>query len=457
MSYNGAGAFVINTAGQPVITGTVISSTAFNALTADLATGLSTAITKDGQTATTARIPFAAGISSTLVTDSTSVSTGSIITAGGAGIAKALYVGTTANVAGASTFTGAIAVDSVTDSSSTTTGSIQTDGGLGVAKAVFIGTTLNVASTATATKLIPTGTSATGNGLYLPAANALGLSTNGTNAVYIDASQNVGIGTSSPSAKLTVAGSVTVTGTNAIAASSCTMTIGDATRTASTSTTTGAIVCGGGLGVWADIYAGGLVSASKLIPTGTSATGNGLYLPAANSLGFSTNGTEAVRIDSNQNLLINTTSVSAVGSRISVKGSTVVWGCGPTSGSDSFFVYNASQVGVYLGNGSTSWSSSSDERVKTAVTPFENALEKVCTLRAGTGRYLTDEESVSRSFLIAQDVQAVLPEAVNVQDDEIGTLGLQYTDVIPLLVAAIQEQQALITALTARITALETP
>ena len=100
MSYNGSGTFQINTSGQPVVAGTVISSTAFNALTADLATGLSTAITKDGQTTTTARIPFAAGISSTLVTDSSSTTTGSIITAGGVGIAKALYVGTTVNIAG---------------------------------------------------------------------------------------------------------------------------------------------------------------------------------------------------------------------------------------------------------------------------------------------------------------------------------------------------------------------
>ena len=103
MSYNGSGTFNINTAGQPVVTGTVISSTAFNALTSDLGTGLSTAITKDGQTTATARIPFAAGINSSLVTDATSTTTGSIITAGGVGIAKALYVGTTLNVAGAST------------------------------------------------------------------------------------------------------------------------------------------------------------------------------------------------------------------------------------------------------------------------------------------------------------------------------------------------------------------
>jgi len=106
MSYNGSGTFNINTTGQPVVAGTVISSSAFNALTTDLATGLTTAITKDGQTTTTARITFAQGITSSLVTDSSSVSTGSIITGGGVGIAKALYVGTTANVAGAVTLGG---------------------------------------------------------------------------------------------------------------------------------------------------------------------------------------------------------------------------------------------------------------------------------------------------------------------------------------------------------------
>ena len=115
MSYNGSGTFVINTAGQPVVTGTVISSTAFNLLTADLGTGLSTAITKDGQTATTARIPFVLGLSSALVTDTTSGSTGSIFTAGGIGIAKAVYVGTTATVVGTTTLA-AVTATSITDS-----------------------------------------------------------------------------------------------------------------------------------------------------------------------------------------------------------------------------------------------------------------------------------------------------------------------------------------------------
>jgi len=56
VSYNGSGTFNINSAGQPVVSGTVISSTAFNALTSDLATGLSTALTKDGQSTPTANI-----------------------------------------------------------------------------------------------------------------------------------------------------------------------------------------------------------------------------------------------------------------------------------------------------------------------------------------------------------------------------------------------------------------
>ena len=81
----------------------------------------------------------------------------------------------------------------------TTAGLLTDSAGL-----TFDGTNFATTGTATAAKLIPTGSSATGNGLYLPAANSVGLSTNGTNAVYINSTQNVGIGTSSPNTKLTV-------------------------------------------------------------------------------------------------------------------------------------------------------------------------------------------------------------------------------------------------------------
>jgi len=63
MSLNGSGIFNVNSTGQPVVGNTTISASVFNAFTADVATALSTALYKDGQATTTARIPFGSGIS----------------------------------------------------------------------------------------------------------------------------------------------------------------------------------------------------------------------------------------------------------------------------------------------------------------------------------------------------------------------------------------------------------
>lgn len=103
--------------------------------------------------------------------------------------------------------------------------------------------------------------------------------------------------------------------------------------------------------------------------------------------------------------------------------------------------------GVTLTSGATSWASLSDENLKEMdeFNPFTNALSKVSSLRAGTTRYKTDSIGISRSFLIAQDVQSVLPEAVSA--DPTGELSLRYTEVIPLLVAAIKEIKLRIEAL----------
>ena len=103
--------------------------------------------------------------------------------------------------------------------------------------------------------------------------------------------------------------------------------------------------------------------------------------------------------------------------------------------------------GVRLSSGGTAWASDSDERLKDIIEPISDALTKVDSLRSVIGKYKTDNEDTRRSFLIAQDVQAVLPEAVVVQQDEIGTLSLAYTDVIPLLVASIKELNAKIISL----------
>ena len=126
-----------------------------------------------------------------------------------------------------------------------------------------------------------------------------------------------------------------------------------------------------------------------------------------------------------------------IGSNSFIKGGTTY---------DTFTVQAGASGGVNLAATGTSWTSASDQRLKDIIEPITDAANKVSTLRAVIGKYKTDSEGTRRSFLIAQDVQAVLPEAVtesrNSKDDDTEYLQLSYTDVIPLLVAAIKELKA---------------
>jgi hypothetical protein len=131
--------------------------------------------------------------------------------------------------------------------------------------------------------------------------------------------------------------------------------------------------------------------------------------------------------------------------------------------SDQLFVVwsngNTQSNSIYYAYGGTAWVNSSDEALKDIIEPITNAVDKVSQLRSVIGKYKTEEEGARHPFLIAQDVQKVLPEAVYLNksrvEGEPDTLGVGYTDVIPLLVAAIQEQQAIINDLKARIESLE--
>lgn len=116
------------------------------------------------------------------------------------------------------------------------------------------------------------------------------------------------------------------------------------------------------------------------------------------------------------------------------------------AGGDTYIVENSANVlrcvaggtgGVDLTSGATAWVAVSDERLKVIIEPITHAVEKLDTIRPVIARYRTDDPDRRRSVLIAQDVQAVLPEAVSVDPE--GYLGLRYTEVIPLLVAGIQE------------------
>jgi hypothetical protein len=108
--------------------------------------------------------------------------------------------------------------------------------------------------------------------------------------------------------------------------------------------------------------------------------------------------------------------------------------------STSRFIIQNRTAGVYLADAGTSWTSNSDERKKDIIEPITGAVAKVDTLRTVIGKYKTDAEGTRRPFLIAQDVLAAFPEAVDAQNPD--DLGVAYSDMIPLLVAAIKELKA---------------
>ncbi len=123
-----------------------------------------------------------------------------------------------------------------------------------------------------------------------------------------------------------------------------------------------------------------------------------------------------------------------------------------TSSTNLGTIIRSDTNGVRLSNGATSWSSYSDSRLKDVTGEIPNALDKIDAMRGVLFSWNDDEENTQRCGVIAQEVQAVLPEVVDADTDY---LQVRYTEMIPLLIQGIKEQQDTITQLTARIEALE--
>lgn len=82
----------------------------------------------------------------------------------------------------------------------------------------------------------------------------------------------------------------------------------------------------------------------------------------------------------------------------------------------------------------------SDIRLKTDIEVISDALNKVCTLRGVT--YTRIEGNERQTGVIAQEVQAVLPEAVKIGEDVDQTLSVAYGNLVGLLIEAIKELKA---------------
>jgi hypothetical protein len=182
-------------------------------------------------------------------------------------------------------------------------------------------------------------------------------------------------------------------------------------------------------------------------------------------IGFNTAATQRAQIDASGNLQINTTTsldavVSVVG-RVGANAAPFSLRVG-TSGDYGFTFKN--DAGTFVGaigvNASTtSYVTSSDYRLKENIVPMAGALATVSQLKPCT--YTWKVDGAEGQGFIAHELAEIVPECVIGEKDavdvdgNIKSQGIDTSFLVATLTAAIQEQQALITTLTERITALE--
>ena len=290
----------------------------------------------------------------------------------------------------------------------------------------------------------------------------LQLQTANTTALTVDGSQNIGIGTTSPSYKLD-------------------------------------ILTGGG-GVYAAQFGNGTAAQGMRIVTGMDSTSSGITTGGGTRLiqfdgtnnvtQFYTNATERMRINSNGNVGIGTASAYAsvqfyVGT--DTNGSTGQGGVsiqggssgntdnGHASGTSSGatyqrFIYNASVIGSITQNGTTGvlYNLTSDYRLKNNPVALTGAKDFVMALQPKTWDWW-DNSGKGVGF-IAHEFMEVAKYSGNGTKDEVDADGKPVyqsiqpssSEVMANIVALMQEQQATITAqaktinaLTARVVALE--
>jgi len=255
----------------------------------------------------------------------------------------------------------------------------------------------------------------------ITANNQLFIINNGGTGMTIKDDGNVGIATTSPNEKLTVAGNVNIQGTGALLRwNSGDMQLRNA----------------GSYDLAFDTYTGSALTEKMRITSGGK-----LYF---NTTGDATTTDPGlVFYPSGDNVyVINAVSLTS-------------------SWSHFQFINPNGTVGSIVTSGSaTSYNTSSDYRLKENVVELTGALDRVSQLKPSRFNFIADADKTVDGFL-AHEVQEVVPEAITGEKDAIDKdgnpdyQGIDQSKLVPLLVAAIQELKADNDSLKARIETLE--
>jgi hypothetical protein len=115
-----------------------------------------------------------------------------------------------------------------------------------------------------------------------------------------------------------------------------------------------------------------------------------------------------------------------------------------------------SSGGVRLTNTATSWAGISDIRAKDIIEPITNAVAKLSNLSTIIYKLKNDETNQRKIGLIAQEVNEVFPEVVDIPSDICVMWGVRYSELTPVIIKAIQEQQCTICSQASMINTLKT-
>jgi hypothetical protein len=267
-----------------------------------------------------------------------------------------------------------------------------------------------------------------------------------TTAITVDASQNVGIGTSSPTYKLDVSSASTTVAHfyNSAGRGLC---IVDGTSDSSFRVSRAGTMVG-----W--------------FQSDSSGTEVNMGTSSANPLAFYTNNTERMRIDSSGNLLVGTTSKANSGwsgGYVQSVGYAARSGAGGSFSGNAFNINWTGNANLWIDSTNIGqFSFVSDYRIKRNIeTQTESGLDKVLKLRpvtyqmANYGTLFKASEDVKEGF-IAHEVKEVIPSGVDGEKDAENQIqSLRVDAILAVAVKAIQELNAKVDAQAAEIAALK--
>jgi hypothetical protein len=175
------------------------------------------------------------------------------------------------------------------------------------------------------------------------------------------------------------------------------------------------------------------------------------YNHSNDSMAFLAAGAEAMRIDSSGNLLVNGGNLLVNASSFQ-GGSTVGIQLNATNNASNAYAMliknsDGSEIFQFKCNGSASnisgtWGTISDINLKENIIDATNKLSDVLKLKVKNFNFKSDPEKTKYIGFIAQELETIFPNLVEESVD--GIKSVKTSILIPILTKAIQEQQALI-------------